>query len=356
MSEPSQDSRTTGTMSLADHLGELRERLLRALFGIAIINAFTLWYGREILAWLCQPLFESQRQLGLPQQTVNFSVAGGFMVYLKVALISSVTLGAPWIFYQLWKFIAPGLRAAERRVVLIIVPLSGVMVVLGAAVLYFFFLPAAISFLLMFSANYPPPNPSPESPTSLKIVTNFFNHLNGLYLTHAESNMPHAGSGRQATQPATRPAEDVQVPVLDRDPRNPANGTIWFDRNLGQLRVAVDGQVRALSANPASFMVPQIEINNYINFVLLMALVTLLAFQLPVLMTTLAAVGLLQAQTLAKKRKWVFIGLFVVGVFITPSQDLFSNIIFPLMLYGLFEVGLVTMRLVRKPVAEAEEG
>jgi sec-independent protein translocase protein TatC len=346
------------SMSLGDHIEELRRRLVISLLGLAGILLVMLWFGRTLVWWLCQPLFEAQRQLGLPQQTLNLSVAGGFVVYLKVSLIATLAVGAPWVIYQLWQFVKPGLYHRERRVFMVVGPMSAGLTALAVLILYYLFLPAAISFLLVFSINYPPPTPPDGSSTSLQVVTRFFNRVNALIFFQDMPPESHAGVPA-ATAPSTRPAGGDAIPhlslvVVDRDPDHPAEGEYWFNRTLGEMRVVVDGQTRVLPLSRTSFMVPQIEINHYLDFVILMGLVTILSFQLPAVMTLLGAVGLIRAEWFAKRRKYVLFGFFVLGIFITPSQDAFSNVIFPLMLYGLFELGLLFIRLLRKDDDAAE--
>jgi sec-independent protein translocase protein TatC len=129
---PAEDqAETAATMSLGDHLEALRKRLISGLIGIGIASLATMCYGRDIVAWLCEPLFVAQRELGLPQQTINLSVAGGFAIYVKVSLLAGLVIGIPWATYQLWKFVAPGLRKNEQRAFRVVVPYSSLMTVLS---------------------------------------------------------------------------------------------------------------------------------------------------------------------------------------------------------------------------------
>ena len=69
----------------------------------------------------------------MPPNTIVTSVTAGFTVYIKVALISAAVIGAPWIVYQIWKFIEAGLYAHERKVVYILAPFSTIMTGLAGA-------------------------------------------------------------------------------------------------------------------------------------------------------------------------------------------------------------------------------
>ena len=115
------------------------------------------------------------------------------------------------------------------------------------------------------------------------------------------------------------------------------------------------GRVRAIALTAASAMVPQIEINEYLDFVFMVGLIMLIAFQLPVVMTIAAMLEFYDPRTFGRYRKAVAFSCFVIGVVITPNQDIVSNVIFPLLLWGLFEVGLLTSRLVTKPESQVFE-
>ena len=206
-------------MSLGDHLEALRKRLATALIGIAIASLLTMWYGRAIVAWLCEPLFVAQRELGLPQQTINLSVAGGFSVYIKVSLLTGLVLGIPWATYQLWKFIAPGLRRNEQRAFRIVVPYSSAMTLLSVLFTYYLFLPAAVSFLLLFSLNYPIAHTNSQHSTSLQYVTSFFNRLNTMMLGGGSATSAPAEAPEATTLvPQGQNPERFNIPVHDVDP------------------------------------------------------------------------------------------------------------------------------------------
>lgn len=354
---PDEDLEDAGAvMSLGDHIQALRQCLIRALLGIALVSIFMFWEGRGIVWWLCQPLFVAQHQLGLPIQTVNLTVAGGFSVYVKVSLVASLAVGAPWAVYQIWRFVAPGLHSAERRAFRLLVPYSVAMTGLSLVFLYYLFLPAAISFLLLFSVNYPQPITDTGSPTSLERVTAWCNRLNAIFIPGAAPPAPpgtFAGEAVSPSTPSTSPA--LRLPMLNQDPVDAKDGEIWFNRARGELRFRDQGQTRVVPLVAPSLMVPLVEINEYLGFVLWVALVLVIAFQLPVVMTIVASMGLFEPASVSRHRKYFVFGCFVVGVIITPNQDVVSNIIFPIMLWGLFELGLFTSRLVVKrhePAAE----
>ena len=261
----------------------------------------------------------------------------------------------------MWRFVAPGLHAAERRVFRLLVPYSVVMTSLSLAFLYYLFLPAAISFLLLFSVDYPQPITATGSPTSLERVTAWCNQLNAMLIPGASLKLPTASSAADVPSAPSSPSASpttpsaLHLPMLNEDPADAKDGDIWFNRARGELRFRDQGQTRVVSLGAPSLMVPLVEINDYLGFVIWVAMVLLIAFQLPVAMTVVASMGLFDPASLARRRKYIAFGCFLVGIIITPNQDIVSNIIFPIMLWGLFELGLVTSRLVvrrREPASQ----
>ena len=131
-----------GTMSLRDHIAELRSRLLKALFFVAI-GAVVGWilYPR-ILDVLIQPYCDlpaSQRLLSGDGQCklIFTSPLDGFVLRLKVGAICGIILAAPFWVYQLWAFITPGLHRREKRWTVGFVVLSSLLFAAGAVISYF---------------------------------------------------------------------------------------------------------------------------------------------------------------------------------------------------------------------------
>jgi sec-independent protein translocase protein TatC len=333
------------TMSFGEHLEELRRRVIHALLGLGVALCVTLYYGRPLIAFIYAPLAEVQRAADLPTQTYTRSVLSGFTVYMKVSLVAGLILASPWVMYQIWKFISAGLYPAERRAARILVGLSSLMTGVGLAFMYYLFLPAALAFLVQFTTSYP--INAPEDHGFLRQVTHMFFRMNENTLLPGSKMPPPStvAATTTGTQPTTMPAvAPAVVPVCDQDPPTPVEGQIWFNRTLNEMRIYQGQRVRVVTLTSPSAMVPLIDPADYINEVAWMALTIVVVFHVPVVMAFLGMVGLGNAAWLAKRRKLIVFLLFVFAVFLTPSQDLFSNLALPLLGWALFEFGLVLMR------------
>jgi sec-independent protein translocase protein TatC len=140
-------------MTFFQHLGELRSRLLRSVLGLIPAVAIGWFFKKEIKDFLVAPLQPAWEKLNLPGEAVlRFSgPADAFMMYMKNSLIAGVLLASPWIFWQLWMFIAPGLYKKEKALAIPFIVASTVCFVGGAIFGYMLVFPEAFTVLLGFS-------------------------------------------------------------------------------------------------------------------------------------------------------------------------------------------------------------
>ena len=119
------------------HLVELRDRLLMALYGVGAILVVLLFYPgpSQMYDLLAMPLVKS-----LPEgsRMIAVGVVSPFLVPIKVTVLAAVGLALPWILYQVWAFVAPGLYRHEKKLVLPLVAASTLLFYTGAAFCYFF--------------------------------------------------------------------------------------------------------------------------------------------------------------------------------------------------------------------------
>jgi sec-independent protein translocase protein TatC len=136
----------SGEMGFWDHLVELRKRILRSLVGVLVGFGVAYYFSEEIFNALMAPLCGAFNNPECKLQALGLMEA--FLVYLKAGIIGGIFLAAPWIFYQLWAFVSPGLRPQERKYVIPFVLSATVMFVGGALFGYFLIFPLAFEFFI----------------------------------------------------------------------------------------------------------------------------------------------------------------------------------------------------------------
>ncbi|MGD0013056.1 MAG: twin-arginine translocase subunit TatC [Bryobacteraceae bacterium] len=136
-------------MSFLDHLSELRSRILRGIFGLVVAFCLCLLFAEQLWNIVAEPAIAALRQLHYQPQLVQITPMETFtVVWLKLPLLAAVFLGSPWILYQVWAFIAPGLYKRERRWAAPFVICSAGLFILGGLFAYFIAFRFALMFLL----------------------------------------------------------------------------------------------------------------------------------------------------------------------------------------------------------------
>src|SRR3954468_21436943 len=133
-------------MSLSEHLGELRSRLLRVVISVLVLGVGALVFAKTLYGLLMRPVLEA-----LPPEAlalVYTSAIEEFNVYMKVGLYGGVFLTTPVILYQLWAFVSPGLYENERKLAAPFILFGTLAFLAGASFCYFAVLPQMFTFLL----------------------------------------------------------------------------------------------------------------------------------------------------------------------------------------------------------------
>lgn len=294
------------SMPLGDHLEDLRRRLILGLLGLAPIAIGAFIVGRQVLAWLTVPALEQLMAAGQPPMLINTGPFETFTAYMQLSLVASILVGSPWLLYQLWRFIAPGLYPTERKLVHLLVPMSAILAVVGTLFLYFVVLPVMLRFFFNFGA------------------------------TLGDSSPPQVPLPPGVTLPT--------LPMFRGDPIDAPAGSVWINLLDQQLRVALpDGDgVRTLGAPLVSTggVVPQLRVSEYVSTVLNLALAFSVAFQTPVVVLVLGWTRIVQASLLRKYWKWAVMVAVVLGAVLTPTADPLTMTLLTVPLYGLYELGL----------------
>jgi sec-independent protein translocase protein TatC len=130
---------------LLEHLVELRRRLLRSLVVLVVLFAACIYFAKPIFGFLVQPLLAAGQG-----RLIYTDVFEAFFVEVKVALFAALMLGFPFFAIQIWKFVAPGLYAKEKKAFLPFLLLTPVFFIGGAAFAFYVAMPWALHFLLSF--------------------------------------------------------------------------------------------------------------------------------------------------------------------------------------------------------------
>jgi sec-independent protein translocase protein TatC len=323
-------------MSFGDHIEELRTRMVRALVGfmIAFVFSFMPWVGKPVLGFITAPveaqlayfydrrveavaeklrqndeqvlainqakelsldvklealakalgvklpedadmssggwvtiparvrpvevsvlLGKAQQLVGKPPSLATMGVMESFMVLMKVCALCGVVLGSPWIFYQMWAFVAAGLYPQEKRYVHVYLPVSLVLFLAGVFMCEFMVIPKAIQ------------------------------------------------------------------------------GLLWFNEWLG--------------------FEPDLRLNEWITFAILLPLVFGLSFQTPLVMLFLAKIGILDAESFRKKRRIAWFGMAIFAAIITPI-DALSMIMLWIPMCALYELGIWMVQYTSKSSEDLE--
>lgn len=236
------------SMSLGDHLDELRVRLILSIAGLAVAVLISLFFGRYFVKLLLLSYETAAQSAHIAPTLQAIKVTEPFMVYIKAVIVTALLISCPWLFYQLWAFVSAGLYKHERKFIYAVAPFSAGLFIAG--VLFFLFVigPMTLRFFIKF--------------------------------------------------------------------------------NLG---------VNYIKYNPS--------LTDYIDFVLILSVVFGGTFQSPIAIIFAERMGLVSVETLAKIRKYVLLGVFVLAAAVTPSGDMITQTALAIPLYILYEGSIIICRM-----------
>lgn len=131
------------TYTLFDHLIELRTRLLRAVLGVLIVFCSLIYFAQDIYQYLAQPLLAT-----MPEGTemIATDVASPFFAPFKLTIVLSAFIAMPFILYQVWAFVAPGLYKNEKKLIAPLMLASTALFYAGISFAYFVVFPVVFAF------------------------------------------------------------------------------------------------------------------------------------------------------------------------------------------------------------------
>jgi sec-independent protein translocase protein TatC len=137
-------------MPFLAHLEELRSRLVRSAIAVGVCFLGTYLFKEELYQGLAQPL---KAAMPAGAKLIYTAPAEAFFTYLKISLLAAIVVASPIIFYQFWRFIAPGLYDHERKAVWPFVLVSSVLFMVGAVFCYTMVFPYAFQFFMSFATD-----------------------------------------------------------------------------------------------------------------------------------------------------------------------------------------------------------
>ncbi len=132
---------TTKEMGVFEHISELRSRLFFALISLVVTTLGSFMFAQKLIEILAVPI-------GGIQNVVSIEVTENVGVFFRVSLLSGFIVALPFILFQIYSFVAPGLYPNEKRMLLLFIPVATVLFVAGVAFSYLVMLPTAIPFLV----------------------------------------------------------------------------------------------------------------------------------------------------------------------------------------------------------------
>ena len=325
-------------MSFGDHLEELRFRLMMALVVPIPLMIVLFPFSDDLRNILCQPVLLALESSGLPAQLQAMNPAETLTTDLKLSIIFALVLSCPWVFWQAWKFIEPGLYNQERRFVHLLIPGSAVLTVSGLALLYFVMLPLMLKVLISFGI----PGNQPSYPA------------------HTPAPITATDPAPSAEETAAS-ADQLRVPISAERPRDLEPGSFWISPRNNTLQIAVPADdedptrvtILQVPLSIEGMVVQQYRLSEYINFILMLMVGIAIAFQMPLVILLLGWVGIVKPTTLRKNRKYALLVCAVVAAITTPA-DVISMMLMLIPLYCLYEFGILL--LVLAPAKRVAEG
>jgi sec-independent protein translocase protein TatC len=225
-------------MPFLEHIEELRWRLIKSLLAIAIFTVTAFFFAEKLYKMVTWPLGDTK--------LYYTEITGSFYAYLKIAFYTGIIGALPFVLYQLWKFIAPGLYTKERKIIIALVFFSTILFLIGAAFCFFIVLPFAIKFMLGY------------------------------------------GGGE---------------------------------------------------------MTPIITVSSYISFTGMLMLAFGASFELPIIGFFFGKIGLISARMLSKVRPYAVVIILFVAAILTPTPDVFTQLLLAIPLYFLYELTIIIVKL-----------
>jgi len=150
------DKDSMPTMGFLEHLEELRKRIVYSVISVAVGTALCWGYRERIYAFMQKPIMEALHSHGLAEKLVYLNPIDPFNLYLKISMLGGLFLTSPFVLYQVWLFISPGLYRTEKRYAMPFMISTITLFTLGGYFGYRIAYPRALDFFVGFNGQFQP--------------------------------------------------------------------------------------------------------------------------------------------------------------------------------------------------------
>jgi len=151
----SREEETGGSMSFFDHLVELRKRIVSSLIAVGIGMVLGLLVSKRVIGFIILPMLGALRANHLDQKIYYTNPAGFVGLYINLGLYLGIAIAMPWVLYQIWLFVAPGLYKHERKAAVSFIISAMFLFLCGIAFGYFVMLPQVLTYVISFANDGP---------------------------------------------------------------------------------------------------------------------------------------------------------------------------------------------------------
>jgi sec-independent protein translocase protein TatC len=154
--EVSREREPMGAMSFLEHLEELRRRVFYSLIAVAVGFGACWWKVEWIYGLMQRPIVDALARNHMAEKLVYLNPTEPFNMYLKVAFLGGLFVASPFVLYQVWLFVSPGLYRREKRYVMPFMFSTVILFLMGGYFGYKLVYPAALNFLIEFGKQFQP--------------------------------------------------------------------------------------------------------------------------------------------------------------------------------------------------------
>ena len=319
----------TATMSVVDHLRELRDRLIFSIIAIAVGAVVCFIFFEPIITLMIEPYRDATTTplLKNGKDLIFTSPLEAFTTRIKVAAYGGFVIASPVVFFHLWRFITPGLEAKEKKYAYPFVVASVILFIGGSGLAVITF-PKALNFLLKAGGENLDPLLSA-----------------GSYLTLVFLMVISFGVAFEfpIVMMFLLLARVVTTRTLRKIRKYTFLGLVVFCAII-TFPKALNFLLHAGGEN----LDPLLSAGSYLTLVFLMVISFGVAFEFPIVMMFLLLARVVTTRTLRKIRKYTFLGLVVFCAVITPSQDPITLFAMALPMYFLYEGTIIIGRILKR--------